>query len=132
MKKQDIVTLCAVPECKLPTSGPNNLCDEHRLPGMCVTHTDHERTFVVTAWYAEHDGEPGIIFLNDWALGDLFSGRERFEARLARQGFVNVRNIATLAELERAKQLCNEKRTGAWSGPWLTQYPWELTETPQK
>src|SRR5204862_2973084 len=84
-----------------------------------------EGTFVVTAWSAEHDGETGIIFLNDWALGDLFSGRERFEARLAKQGFENVRNIATLAELEHAKQPSHGKKLAAWSGPWLVQYPWE-------
>jgi hypothetical protein len=120
-------TSCAVPECALPISGFNNLCNEHRLPGMMI-HVG-ESTMVIAAWYAEHRDEAGIILLNDWALGNYFSGRAGFEAQLADQGFVNVRNLSTPEEVHRAKRPPNGKNPGAWSGPWLPQYPWELTES---
>ncbi len=116
-------TTCAVDGCANPIYEPNNLCDEHRLPGVIVQNGDN--TMVVTAWAAEHGDEVGIILLNDFAMGDLFGGRTGFEARLKKQGFVNVRNLATPEELAAAKQPPQGKKLGCWGGPWLTQYPWE-------
>jgi hypothetical protein len=116
-------TTCAVQGCTMPIQGPNNLCDEHPLPGGIVQVGDN--TMVITAWYVEHGDEVGIIILNDWALGAHFGGRAGFEAELAEQGFVNVRNLATPGELETAKQPAKGKKFGDWGGPWWTQYPWE-------
>jgi hypothetical protein len=76
---------------------------------------------------AEHGDEVGIIVLNDWALGDLFGGREGFETELAKQGLTNVRNIATPGELEAAKYPTQGKKAGDWGGIWRTKYPWEVT-----
>ncbi|HWW16062.1 MAG TPA: hypothetical protein VN310_15480 [Candidatus Dormibacteraeota bacterium] len=117
-------TRCAVPECNNPISGYNNLCDEHRLPGMAVT--EDESTMVITIWYAEHGDEVGTVVLNDWALGNLFGGRVGFEVKLAEQGFVSVRNLATPLELQNARRPSKGKKLGKWSGPWLTQYEWEV------
>jgi hypothetical protein len=80
---------------------------------------------VVTAWYAEHGDERGIILFNDWALGSMFGGRAGFEAQLAKQGFVNVRNLTTLKEMQTAAQFMGTK-AAEWSGSWLTTYPWEV------
>jgi hypothetical protein len=87
--------------------------------------TANESSMVITAWYAEHADEQGIILLNDWALGSMFGGRPGFEAELARKGFVNFRNLATLEELQAVKQSMGAK-VALWSGPWLTTYPWEV------
>jgi hypothetical protein len=125
-------TTCAVNGCRNPIWGPNNLCDEHRLPGGVVQVNDS--TMVTTIWTAEHNDEFGYILLNDWALGDLFGGREGFEAKLAEQGFVNVRNVATpfeLFELKAAMQPPQGKKVGSWSGSWLTKYPWESCDAAQ-
>jgi len=83
-------------------------------------------TMVVTAWYAERKNEYGLILCNDFALGDLFGGAERFVARLAAQGFGNVRAMATPEELRPAMDPLAHvgKIEGAWSGPWQTEYPW--------
>jgi len=120
------ITTCAVPECAALISGYNNLCDRHRLPGWQVRLGNSLMT--ITAWYAEHGDEVGIIVLNDWALGTLFSRREGFEAKLSEQGFTGVRNIGTLEELATAKHSPAGKKVGPWGGPapWLTQYPWEV------
>jgi hypothetical protein len=116
-------TKCAVPRCTTSVLGPSNLCDEHWLPGAVVRVG--KSTMIVTAWYAEHDDESSVIVLNDFALGDLFGGRAGFEAKLREQGFVNVRFLATPAELEKAKKPAEGKKVGTWGGPWLTEYPWE-------
>lgn len=60
-------TTCAVPGCGAPISEPNNLCEEHRLPGLSV-RVDGS-TMVITAWYTGHGDEAGLILINDWALG---------------------------------------------------------------
>src|SRR5690242_9200414 len=96
------LTTCAVQGCSLPISDYFNLCNNHRLPGMAAM--TNGSSMVITAWYAEHADEQGIILLNDWALGSMFGGRAGFEAELARQGFVNCCNLATLEELQAAKQ----------------------------
>lgn len=116
-------TTCAVPACGAPTSGPNNLCEEHRLPGMAVRVGGS--TMVITAWYAEHGDEAGVILLNDLALGEIFGGGAGFEAKLREQGFDNVRNLATLEELGATKRPVQGKKAGGWAGPWKTQYAWE-------
>jgi hypothetical protein len=130
-------TTCAVPGCSGPLSGFNNLCDKHKLPGLPVsvhpnlkggtvypTASSTDDTMIVTQWYAEHGGEAGVIFLNDWALGTDFSGRAEFEVELARQGFVNVRNV-NLADRADLQQLMRGKKQGNWAGPWQTRYAWE-------
>lgn len=117
-------TTCAVHGCTALVSGSNNLCDAHRLPGMAVRVG--KSTMLITAWSAEHGGETGIILLNDFALGDLFSGRTGFEERLREQGFEKIRNLATLDELEEAKAPSQAKKVADWSGPWITEYPWEI------
>jgi|SRR5208283_1409458 len=117
-------TACAVPGCAAPILGPNNLCEEHRLPGMGVRIGGS--TMVVTAWYAEHGDEVGVILLNDLALGELFGGGVGFEVKLRAQGFVNVRNLATPEELETTKKPAESKKVGDWTGPWKTQYPWQI------
>jgi hypothetical protein len=86
-------------------------------------------TGVVTAWYAEHTTERGIILLNDFALGDLFGGAPGFKAKLEQQSFINVRNLRSPNEFEAAKAQI-AKSPGSWSGPWLTSYPWEFSDQP--
>ena len=115
------LTVCAA-GCGAPISGPGNLCLKHWVPGGVVRVNNS--TMVVTVWYAEHDGEAGIILLNDFALGDLFAGRAGFEAKLKQQGFTAVRNLAKPEELEAVKKL-NEP-LASWTGPWLAKYPWNL------
>lgn len=142
-------TRCAVNDCTNPITGANNLCEQHRLPGFTVGgHGDgqgavaefedhdlsqYENTMIVTAWYAEHWDEWGIIYLCDWKLGVDFAGREGFERRLQKQGFTNVRNL-TPAELDAiqhnaqtSKGRVNGKKMAGWGGPWLPEYPWEVS-----
>jgi len=123
-------TTCAVPECGGRISGCSNLCDQHRIPGAIVRMGDS--TMVITAWAVEHGGECGIVFLNDFAAGDLFGGRAGFEAKLKEQGFVNVRLLRTPQEVEAAKPPAEGKRVGDWGGPWKTKYPWEGARAPDR
>jgi hypothetical protein len=60
--------------------------------------------------------------LNDYSLGSLFGGRTGFEKQLQNQGFADVPNIPTEEELNYIKQNNNLAK---WTGPWLTEYPWE-------
>lgn len=120
----DGTTKCAVAECLMPKYGFSNLCREHAVPGVIVC-LNNDRSAVVTLWYAEHGDEVGIILLNDWALGSLFGGRTEFERQLAKQGFMNVRNIATPQEAEAARRTRSNKKLASWGGPWLPEYPWE-------
>jgi hypothetical protein len=124
------VKKCAVRGCSLPVSGPNNLCDEHRLPGVVVCVGNSTR--VVTAWTVEHGDESGIIFINDRSLANLFGGRAGFEKRLGEQGFTGVRNIRTPEELESAKDPANGKKWGSWDGAWRAIYPWEKSNEHQE
>lgn len=117
-------TTCAVLGCGAPISGPNNLCYEHRLPGMGVRVGGS--TMVITTWYAEHGDEAGVILLNDWALGAHFGGGAGFEGKLRKQGFVNVRNLTMPEEVEAAKRPAHRRKVGGWVGPWKTQYSWEI------
>jgi hypothetical protein len=95
------------------------------VPGMAFKYGNS--TGVVTSWYAERVTERGIILLNDFALGDLFGGAPGFKAKLEQQGFVEVRNLRTPEEFEAAKAQ-SSKSPGSWSGPWLTEYPWEVSD----
>ena len=115
------VTKCSVHDCSGSVGDYSNLCDSHRVPGAIVEVG--QSAMVVTIWLAEHNGEVGFIFLNDYALGDSFGGRVGFEAKLAEQGFTNVRNVKSPLEFdsEKARIEC----PASWSGPWLTKYPWE-------
>jgi hypothetical protein len=77
---------CAVSTCAGPCSDRANLCKEHRVAGIAVESADS--SMIVTVWYAEHEGESGLILLNDFALGDSFGGAAGFMERLKRQGFL--------------------------------------------
>jgi hypothetical protein len=123
-------TTCAVPECGARISGHSNLCDQHRIPGAIARMGDN--TMVITAWAVEHGDECGIVFLNDFAAGDLFRGADGFLAKLREQGFVNVRLLRTPQELEAAKPPAEGKRVGDWGGPWKTKYPWEGARAPDR
>jgi len=116
------ISECCVRGCSGSVEDYYNLCVNHRLPGVKVAHSGS--TMVITMWTAEHGGETGFILLNDYALGDLFGGRNGFMARLAQQGFIRVRNIVSPEQLDREKARVGLAAT--WSGPWLTVYPWEL------
>jgi hypothetical protein len=118
-------TECAVRGCSGKIAGADNLCRKHALPGMVVRTGNN--TMVITAWYAERNNEYGLIYLNDYALGDLFSGAEGFAERLRKQGFVNVRAMTTEQELKTAldpRKHIN-RTPGAWAGPWQITYLWE-------
>ena len=113
-------TKCSVPECDELVGDYANLCDRHKMPGAIMAVG--QSTMIVTIWVAEHEGEVGFIFLNDYTLGNLFGGRFGFEAKLAQQGFTKVRNVESPLQFESERALC----TAVWSGPWLAAYPWEL------
>jgi hypothetical protein len=103
-------TACAVPGCGAPISGPNNLCEDHRLPGMGVRVGGS--TMVITAWHAKHGNEVGVILLNELALGRMSGRGAGFEAKLSEQGLVNVRKLATPEELEAAKRPALGRKVG--------------------
>ena len=113
---------CAVPKCNGPCSVGANLCEDHLVPGMVIKHGSS--TVLVTAWRAEHAGQRGIILVNDFALGDLFAGAEGFSKKLEQQGFSDIKLLETPEEFQAAKEHVAEA-PGNWSGPWLTEYPWE-------
>jgi hypothetical protein len=113
---------CSVPECDELVGDYANLCDRHKIPGVIVEIG--QSTMIVTVWVAEHGGEVGFILLNDYALGDLFGGRAGFEAKLAQQGFTKVRNVESPLQFDSEKARID--RPASWSGPWLTEYPWEV------
>jgi hypothetical protein len=102
-----------------------NLCDVHAMPGVAIELSNG--SVVVTAWYAEHDDESGVILLNDWALGDHFGGADGFVNQLKAQGFTNIRSLLTPADVAAATERTTMS-SGHWSGPWLTEYPWEASE----
>jgi hypothetical protein len=79
-----------------------------------------DSTMIIAAWAVEHEHEHGMVFLNDFAVGDVFGGRAGFEARLKEQGFVNVRLLGTTKKLEAERS----KTLASWSGSWQAQYPW--------
>ena len=116
------ITKCSVPGCSGPVDRYSNLCDNHSVPGEVVAQG--ESMVVITIWIAEHNGEAGYILLNDYALGDLFGGREGFEVKLAQQRFTKVRNVNSQEQL--ASERATVRRPASWSGPWRTVYPWEL------
>src|SRR5215472_18986294 len=81
---------CSVPECDELVSDYANLCDRHKIAGAIMAVG--QSTMIVTIWVAEHEGEVGFIFLDDYNLGNWFGGRFGFEAKLKQQGFTTVRN----------------------------------------
>ena len=119
------LTKCSVPDCDELVGDFGNLCDRHMMPGAIVEVG--QSTMIVTIWIAEHEGEVGVIFLKDYALGKLFGGRLGFEAKLSQQGFANVRNVESPLQFESERAKC----TANWSGQWLTAYPWELQDLPK-
>ena len=115
-------TECAVRECGAPCADWANLCQDHFVPGMAFEYG--RGIGMVTAWYAEHANEAGIILLKDFALGSRFGGASGFQANLEKQGFGRVRNLRTPDEFEVAKVRV-ARTPGKWSGPWLAEYSWE-------
>jgi hypothetical protein len=101
------ITKCSVPGCSGSVDGYS---DNHRVPGAIVAHG--ESAMVITNWVAEHNGEVGFIFLNDYALGDLFGGRGGFELKLAQQRFTKVRNVDSLLEKSSAFGMKNTRGQG--------------------
>jgi len=84
-------------------------------------------TFVVSSWYAEHEGTRGILLLNDYALGDLLGGEEGSRAEPVRQGFSAIRLLSTPHEVEKARELMR-MAPGSWNGPWKTLYAWQESD----
>jgi len=123
-------TTCAVRGCTLGIAWPNNLCDVHRLTGVAVPGGNG--TTVISAWVATHKDETGLVLLDDLTLGDLFGGRSEFEKRLEVQGFTNVHRLRTPEDLQSPLPLPNGKKLASWSGPWVAQYPWEVTSQETK
>ena len=115
---------CAVQGCPNKPDGHANLCGLHKQPGGIVEVNGS--TMVITSWLVRHGNETGIVLLNDYALGDLHGGAEGFRAQLQAQGFTGIRLLGTLEELDAAEQ----QVTAAWSGPWLSEYPWERPRRP--
>ncbi len=118
----DGVKKCAVSSCKESCYGPCNLCREHAVPGVVVCVGDG--TGIVASWYAERDGERGLIVVDDLEIGELFGGVEGFTAKLKSQGFERVRILRTPEEVASAR-IEILKVFAYWSGPWRPQYPWE-------
>ena len=69
-------------------------------------------TMIITIWIAEHQGEVGLILLNDYALGHLFSWRYGFEAKLGQQGFTNLRNMESQQQFDSERAKGNAQRIG--------------------
>ena len=113
---------CAVSSCRESCYRPGNLCREHAVPGDVVCVGDG--TGIVAFWYAERDGERGLIVVDDQDLGELFGGKEGFAAKLKNQGFEKVRMLRIPEEVASAR--IEIRRSFAyWSGPWRAQSPWE-------
>jgi len=119
-------TTCAVRGCTNKLDGDANLCGLHKQPGMIVQVDDS--TMVITSWLVRHGKEIGIVFLNDFALGDLHGGAEGFVAHLQSQGFTDIRLLNTLEELHAAKL----QKLASWTGPWLADYPWQREAPKQR
>jgi hypothetical protein len=82
---------------------------------MVVEVEGHNELYVISAWLVERKGRMDIIVLNDYALGDLFGGREFFEKRLGEQGFKVHRLISTPDDLETVKRRYPEAQAISWS-----------------
>jgi hypothetical protein len=78
-----------VQECPNNPDSNANLCGLHKQPGGILEVNGS--TMVVTCWLVRHGNETGIVFLNDYALGDLHGGAEGFRGQLEAQGFTDVR-----------------------------------------
>ena len=124
----DGVKKCAVSSCKESCYEPCNLCREHAAPGAVVCVGDG--TGIVVSWYAEHDGDRGLIVVDDLELGELFGGIEGFAAKLKSQGFEKARILKTPEEVASARVEIL-KAFAYWSGPWRPRYPWEMGRTEQ-
>jgi len=116
------VKKCAVSSCEESCYEPRNLCREHAVPGALVCVGDG--TGIVTSWYAEREGERGLIVIDDQELGEMFGGIEGFTAKLKSQGFEKARILRTPEEVASAR-IEILKAFAYWSGPWRPQYPWE-------
>ena len=114
---------CAVGGCPNQPDNCDNLCGLHKQPGLAIEIEG--RMFVITFWLVRHGKETGIVLLNDYALGNLHGGAEGFRTQLQAQGFTGIRLLGTLEELDAAEQ----QVLAAWSGPWLSEYPWERPPT---
>lgn len=116
------VKKCAVSSCKEFCYAPGNLCREHAVPGAVVCVGDG--TGIVASWYAEREGERGLIVVDDQDLGELLGGLEGFTAKLKSQGFEKARILKTPEEVASAR-IEILKAFAYWSGPSRPQYLWE-------
>jgi len=82
---------------------------------MVVEVGGHNELYVISAWLVERKGCMDIIVLNDYALGDLFGGRELFEKQLGEQGFKVHRLISSLDDFETVKCRYPEVQAIPWS-----------------
>lgn len=103
--------VCVVQECGQRSTF--HLCKNHALPGMVAESED--RKFVISTWLVEREGRKCLITLNDYALGDLFGGREAFEQQLRDEGY-GIRHLVS-----RVRDLVDIKRRDPDipMGPWI-------------
>jgi hypothetical protein len=90
-----------------------HLCDMHASPGTVVEIRG--RKFVIGTWLVEREGRMRLITINDFALGDLFGGREAFEKRLQTQGYKIHDLISRPEHLETAQRRNPGLRFTLWS-----------------
>jgi hypothetical protein len=90
-----------------------HLCEQHGVPGLAMEINGDG--FVVSSWFVERGGQMRIIPLNDYALGDLFGGRQAFEDRLGAQSYKVHRLISSHEEMEATKKQYPGLRATIWS-----------------
>jgi hypothetical protein len=61
----------------------------------------------------EHEHEYGVVFLNDFASGDLFGGRAGFEAKPRKQGFVIVMSTRAQSKYNKQRPLLTTRSENA-------------------
>lgn len=104
--------ICVVQGCCQASSF--HLCKKHAVPGMVVQMGNRDN-YVVSVWLVEREGQMRLISMNDYALGDLFGGRDAFEKRLREQGYKIHELISRREQLETAKRQNPGLRFTLWS-----------------
>jgi len=91
---------CVVPGCNRDAT--YHLCEQHAVTGRVVEVNGEG--FVVSSWLVERAGQMCIIRVNDFALGDLYGGRQELEHQLSVQGYKVHALISSEEELEATKE----------------------------
>jgi hypothetical protein len=91
---------CVVSGCNRDAT--YHLCEQHAVPGTVVEVNGEG--FVVSDWLAERAGQMCVIRVNDFALGDLYGGRQELEHQLSVQGYKVHGLISSEEEMEAAKK----------------------------